>query len=42
MIYEFVDKFLMNNLPREVGKILINVKKKSLKIFDVGCFRTRN
>ena len=28
MIYEFVDKFLMNNLPREVGKILINVKKK--------------
>ena len=40
MIYEFVDKFLMNNLPREVGKILINVKKKEdLKIFDVGCFQ---
>lgn len=40
MIYELVDKFLMNNLPKEVNKILLNLNKKTdLKIFDIGCFK---
>ncbi len=40
MIYEFVDKFLMNNLSKEVNKILFNLNKEAdLKIFDIGCFK---
>ena len=40
MIYEFVDKFLMNNLSKEVSKILLNLNKETdLKIFDIGCFK---
>ena len=40
MIYEFVDKFLMNNLSKEVSKILLNMNKETdLKIFDIGCFK---
>ena len=29
MIYEFVDKFLMNNLSKEVSKILLNMNKET-------------
>ena len=40
MIYEFVDKFLMNDLSKEVNKILANLNKETdLKIFDIGCFK---
>ena len=40
IIYNFLDKFLMNDFTESIVKILNEDKKKgNLIIFDIGCFR---
>ena len=40
IIYNFVDKFLMNDFTDSIIKILNEDKKKeNLIVFDIGCFK---
>ena len=39
MLYDLVDKFLMNDFTKIISDILNKQKKDYLTIFDVGCFQ---
>ena len=39
MIYELVDKFLMNDFTKTISKIVNQKPEKNLNVFDVGCFQ---
>ncbi len=39
MLYDLVDKFLMNDFTKIISDILNKQKKDYLTIFDVGCFK---
>ena len=39
LIYNLVDKFLMNDFSKEISKIINDNSKTRVTIFDVGCFQ---
>ena len=39
MIYDLVDKMLMNNFNKTISKKISNLKNNNLIIFDIGCYQ---